>query len=370
MGTHPNGPSSIVGCQGQTLLQLIESDPSFHLGSISSTTDIPYLLKVLSIHKVLSIQSHPDTALAQKLHATNPDVYKTPCHKPEMAVALTPFTAMLGFRPLTELRTNLLSYPEIMDVVGPDAWEGVLGAYDRTVGVGDFDTGVKEAVKSLFTNYMEKFPTLGPPALSSVLTRLNDKVDKTDLDNLVLDFAEQFPGDCGVLSPVFLNVISCSPGESVYVGSNTPHAYVSGEIIECMARSDNVIRCGLTPKFKDVGVLCESLKYDTYRPEVGKGEEVGEEGGMGSTRRYRPPVEDFEVRITTFKGGEGGRVDSGVDSGAILMVIEGGGTLRGTGGEEIEVGFGDGVFVSANTELEVVGGEEGIKFVRGMRNVG
>ena len=36
------------------------------------------------------------------------------------------------------------------------------------------------------------------------------------------------------------------------MAANEPHAYVAGEIIECMACSDNVVRAGLTPKFKDV----------------------------------------------------------------------------------------------------------------------
>ena len=38
---------------------------------------------------------------------------------------------------------------------------------------------------------------------------------------------------------------------------------------------------------------------------------------------------------------------------------------------QVEVKFGDSLFVSAMSELRVKeGGEEGIKFVRGMRNVG
>lgn len=29
-----------------------------------------------------------------------------------------------------------------------------------------------------------------------------------------------------------------------------PHAYISGQIVECMATSDNVVRAGLTPKLR------------------------------------------------------------------------------------------------------------------------
>ena len=45
------------------------------------------------------------------------------------------------------------------------------------------------------------------------------------------------------------------------MGANEPHAYISGDCVECMALSDNVIRAALTPKFKDVDTLCSSLHY-------------------------------------------------------------------------------------------------------------
>jgi hypothetical protein len=45
--------------------------------------------------------------------------------------------------------------------------------------------------------------------------------------------------------------------------SSTSHAHlrVAGDCVECMACSDNVVRAGLTPKFKDVPTLCDMLTY-------------------------------------------------------------------------------------------------------------
>lgn len=42
--------------------------------------------------------------------------------------------------------------------------------------------------------------------------------------------------------------------QAIYLAANVPHAYVSGELVECMATSDNVIRAGLTPKLR-----CDTL---------------------------------------------------------------------------------------------------------------
>jgi mannose-6-phosphate isomerase len=46
--------------------------------------DLPFLFKVLSIGKALSIQAHPDKALAKELFEKFPNIYKDPNHKPEM----------------------------------------------------------------------------------------------------------------------------------------------------------------------------------------------------------------------------------------------------------------------------------------------
>lgn len=42
---------------------------------------------------------------AEELHASRPDLYKDPNHKPEMVTAwLGPFEALCGFRPAAEIK--------------------------------------------------------------------------------------------------------------------------------------------------------------------------------------------------------------------------------------------------------------------------
>lgn len=47
----------------------------------------------------LLIQEH-----AERLHKDFPDMYKDPNHKPELAIALTPFEALCGFRRIAEIQ--------------------------------------------------------------------------------------------------------------------------------------------------------------------------------------------------------------------------------------------------------------------------
>ena len=80
-------------------------------------TDLDFLFKVLSIHYSLSLQIHPDKTCARLLHAKNPEVYRTPKHKQEMAIACTPFTALCGFRPKEEINGFIKTINEISDSV-------------------------------------------------------------------------------------------------------------------------------------------------------------------------------------------------------------------------------------------------------------
>lgn len=52
-----------------------------------------------------------------------------------------------------------------------------------------------------------------------------------------------------------MNVVTLNKGEWFLIPPNIPHAYIKGELCECMNNSDNVVRGGLTPKLKDVKTL-------------------------------------------------------------------------------------------------------------------
>ncbi len=72
------------------------------------------------------------------------------------------------------------------------------------------------------------------------------------------DIAHHYPGDPGVIAAMLLNYVQLQPGEALYLGAGVPHAYLDGLGVEIMANSDNVLRCGLTPKHVDVPSCCAS----------------------------------------------------------------------------------------------------------------
>lgn len=61
-----------------------------------------------SVPQLLSSTAHPQE-LAEKLHLLAPEQYPDANHKPEMAIALTSFQGLCGFRPVEEIVTFLKS---------------------------------------------------------------------------------------------------------------------------------------------------------------------------------------------------------------------------------------------------------------------
>jgi mannose-6-phosphate isomerase len=223
------------------------------------------------------MQSHPDKSFAPILHANFPQHYKDPNHKPEMVVAVTPFEAMCGFRSLNEIYDNLLQYPELRALIGEDAFNDL--GHTRINAVDD--AGQRAVVKKIFCGYMTCGESEAAVAIASVVERLAALVSTEegtdigseicdeqtfaptpqDIMKLILRLHADYPGDRGILAPLLLNVIYLKPGQSFFMGPNEPHAYLFGDCVECMALSDNVVRAGLTPKFRHVDVLCGMLHY-------------------------------------------------------------------------------------------------------------
>jgi len=76
MGTHPSLPSRDLATQ-RSLLDLVQENQALLSPEIVKLygQKLPFLLKVLSIRKALSIQAHPDKKLAEQLHVKDSKNY-------------------------------------------------------------------------------------------------------------------------------------------------------------------------------------------------------------------------------------------------------------------------------------------------------
>lgn len=276
LGAHARGPSFVqLERKSWPLDQLIQAYPEAILGQdviARFGVELPFLLKVESVRTALSIQIHPDKQWAEKLFARDRLNYPDGNHKPELAVAITPVELLCGFRELEQIREALRESPELRALGG----EELTGAFDRTPTVALLAQVYRALMTSDSVNVMRQCEMLH--------SRLRRKHERSRAEEWVLALSEEYPkGDVGLFSFFLLNLVRLEPGAGIYLPPRTPHSYLCGDLIECMATSDNVIRAGLTPKHRDVEALLEIVEYAPRCPKVLNAED----------RTYRPPVSEF-----------------------------------------------------------------------------
>nr|ABF20330.1 mannose phosphate isomerase [Leishmania infantum] len=340
VGTHPNCPSRIADGDAQLLEEFLkqpENKKKYFSEAHQATTfrdTVPYLLKILSIRTALSIQAHPCKKLAEKLHAARPDKYKDPNHKPELICALTPFEALCCFRPLGAIIAYLKRIPELAELVGADA---VLGQYmmapESALPATDSDEE-KQSLKAMITNVYAASDDIVTEALRLHLQRIEETGAQCAEDELFVRIYRQYPDDVGCWMVYFLNYVQMVPGEALFLSDSEPHAYISGDGVEIMACSDNVVRAGLTPKWKDVPTLISMLKYDTTGLASARHEKKSsEDAAQWQVQYYRPPAQfpDFSLYRMQYEHASGkGTTSVTLPTIGLGFCLEGSAKVNGT----------------------------------------
>jgi mannose-6-phosphate isomerase len=149
-----------------------------------------------------------------------------------MAIALTPFTALCGFRPLLQIATYLRSTPEFSSLIPPE----IRTIFHEQASSNESSPQTlpkqKSALKSLFTAVMMAPSELVAKRLLTLVERYSDaqqvQNSEKDVFELVMTLNSQFPGDVGVFCAFMLNYVKLLPGEAIFLGAGEPHAYISG----------------------------------------------------------------------------------------------------------------------------------------------
>uniref|UniRef100_A0A0G4IB03 mannose-6-phosphate isomerase n=1 Tax=Chromera velia CCMP2878 TaxID=1169474 RepID=A0A0G4IB03_9ALVE len=332
VGNHPSGPNKVaLNTEGGSLEmgEFFRKYPETLGESLKPSGDLPYLLKILSVVKPLSIQTHPDKKLAEKLHTEQPSIYKDPNHKPEMTIALTPFEALCGFRPLDEVMECIRCVPEFAQIVGsPHAEAAQKGR--------PYPESDSETLRKIFASVMTKEEGAFKSALTEMVSRFEKTESEGRMDSesmkeeyrLCLRLHREFPFDVGVFAPFLLTKHVLKPGEALFTGANTLHAYLFGDCVEVMACSDNVIRGGLTPKFKDVDLLLQCLRYDSRGAQRISGKPLASQANDASFQVLEAPesanVTDFRiVKVEVEAGGKREGVVMSKGGAVVGLVVQG-----------------------------------------------
>lgn len=374
MGTHPSNPSKDLKT-GRTLLDLCFENQLLLSSSVSSKfgAKLPFLFKVLSINKGLSIQAHPNKKLAEQLHARDPKNYPDDNHKPEMAIAITPFEGLCGFRPLVEIAHFLENVGPLRELVG----EETASEFIKTIKGSD-EASKKAVLKKAFGALMSSSADDVAKGIKQVVDLAKSQgvefaaggVESTKgevLSELVTRLYGQFGDDIGIFVLFFLNFVTLQPGEALFLVADDIHAYLSGDIIECMAASDNVVRAGLTPKFKDVTTLVDMLTYNYAPIDEQKMEPTDYPyatlnrtaySSGSAVHLYDPPIEEFAVARTVLKGTGAKATFEPLEGPSIVICTNGKGRISvGPTVHEVKEGYVFFVGSTAECVLEAEGDE-------------
>jgi mannose-6-phosphate isomerase len=349
IGAHPKASSRIVAPPGfGTLAEAIQDDPVSLLGPEVCErfgNELPFLLKVLAAAEPLSIQAHPNQVQARRGWARENAEgipvdaphrnYRDPNHKPELVCALSAaFVALKGFRPVDEIARRL-------DAVGGQELrrEVARAARERSA----------PAMRGLFARLLtlerdECGPVLGRAAAEAQRRRAQDPAWEW-----VARLLARYPGDAGVLAPLYLNLVTLAPGDALYLPAGELHAYLEGTALEIMANSDNVLRGGLTPKHVDAPELLATLSFEPRAPEV----LTAVESAPGE-RVYRTPAREFELGLVEVDPARPFRPAAGRGV-EILLGLEGAPRLEAAD-ESLVVGRGRTVLVPAATPSYEISG--------------
>jgi mannose-6-phosphate isomerase len=357
IGAHAKAPSLADVDGGQEPLdRLIAEAPDAILGQAANARfggRLPYLFKILDVHKMLSIQAHPTLAQARRgfarenaegisLEASRRN-YKDDNHKPEIGVALTEFWMLHGFQPLEQIAQTFRETPELGALMP--------GFPERLLAVGHNHEARRGLLRELYSTVMTMSQQQVDESLNALLDQLKTKAvtDKNSADFWALRAAENFPlpgghRDRGIFSIYLLNLVHLLPGQGTYQPAGVLHAYLEGVNVELMANSDNVLRGGLTAKHVDVPELLNILTFEGGTPNVFGGEIVSIQ-----ERVYRTPAEEFELSRIALAQNSRYAGDAAYGPKA-LLVLHGSATLT-SAGQRTSLRHGSIAFVPCGTQF-------------------
>lgn len=326
LGTHERGSAEFKNEADQSIIlkDYIEAFPEQTLGrkALQNFGGLPFLLKVLDVKDMLSIQVHPTKADAQiEFDAENgrgidlsaPERnFKDNNHKPELMLALSEFWLLHGFKSPKDLQGTLRDIPELHFLVPVFGGSNYRKLYQHVMEMPQVQ--VDRHLKTLLERIVPYYHT--------------GKLNKDKPDFWAARASLTYPPDThidrGIFSIYFFNLLHLQPGQAVFQDAGLPHAYLEGQNVEIMSNSDNVLRGGLTTKHVDTRELLKHVKFEATVPKIISGN-FEEDYRMV----YPTPAPDFELsKLQSVKGNSIQQVSRSIEiclvfSGSVEVIEEG-----------------------------------------------
>jgi mannose-6-phosphate isomerase len=347
LGAHESAPAEVQN-NGQPvpLNQLIASNPEAALGApvVNQFGRLPYLLKILDVKDMLSIQVHPSKLAAEQefnrenqagISLGDPKRnYKDDNHKPELMVALSDFWLLHGFKSPGQLTEMLRNVPELQSLIGIFELSGYEGLYRHIMQMPQQQ--VSEMLQPLLNRIVPLYKERS----------LNRSQEDFWAARAALTFNKDGVIDRGIFSIYLLNLVELKKGEGIFQDAGILHAYLEGQNVEIMANSDNVLRGGLTPKNIDIDELMKHVRFEPVDPWITSGAQEGHE------RIYKTPVDDFELSCLQLPAGAQSEF---VTATADIIIVTNGQAQFESGGQQLQLNAGESAVIFQGQPVQARG---------------
>lgn len=176
---------------------------------------VPFLLKLLFVEKPLSLQVHPNPEQVKQYN------FPDPLPKPEIIIATTTFEALCGFLNPEQVVDNISTIPLLCK----------------------------------YLDFQDLFECHDLPKVLDSARQYSLKKKHEPPYSIFLSLLDIYPNDPATLAPFYMNYIRLTKGQALVIPGSQPHCYLSGQGIECMPCSDNIVRCGLTTKVCNIDLF-------------------------------------------------------------------------------------------------------------------
>jgi mannose-6-phosphate isomerase len=341
MGAHPSAPAGVAQT---TLDAVIAAAPDRELGrecAARFSGRLPFLLKVLSAGKALSIQVHPSRAQAEAGFAAENALglppgdparnYVDDWPKPELLYALTPFEVAAGLRTPADAAA-------LLRALAVDQLQPLAAALD--------DAADEDVLGAALASVLE-WPEPGRAELVAAVAAACARLAASgacaggpyaDACAAAARVAADHPGDLGVVALLLMRHEVLQPGQAVFMPAGGLHAYLRGTGIELLANSDNVVRSGLTGKHIDVPELLKLLDPSVSVPVLSPC--VLADG----IAWFDTPAPEFRLYVLDLTGPAPALPGAGP---RIVLCLDGACVLRSASGGTLDLNRGASCFIPA-----------------------
>jgi len=285
IGAHKNGTAKIT--ETNELITNLNINPKF-------------LMKILAAQSILSIQVHPTKERAKEVFKTQTEkIYNDNNHKPEIAIPITEFFALAGFKPYEKIVQTFKQYNIPIEA------ETRKGIFEQIMRLPQerinqiLDDIIKPIRGKEFPKDTKEYWMLKADEIYTV----ENKYDVGMFCFFMLHIIHLTPlGEQVNTYSKSTDTHHLQPGEGLFTDAGILHSYMEGVIIEVMANSDNVARAGLTPKPKFVDEVLAVTTYEE-KPINAIIPKISLDTNC-ITLTYNSPAKEFSVTHTIIDNGE------------------------------------------------------------------